>query len=890
MLPSPPRLRLLLASLALLVATLSAPLEAGEEPLGQRGRFELRLGPKGQSLSGKGKLELRNLSPNHVQRLPLVLYPARFRTLDPEIDDVVFDRFYARWFHTGDMTLTSLESGGVALKTQAVPELPEGAALWIALPAPLAPGAWVSVELEFSLKVPERLGTFGHEGGRLVLEGGFLPYLPRTDHRSPPARGELELVLAPMAQGLQGWSGVLGGARVAAKDGADVRWSGQSPALALGPDEAWSEAPEDAFGVEVLAPGDEDPARRKRLVSLGGEAARALEALTGQEPEGRLTFVRAPLRDRFLSTGDRVVFYSDRLFRVFPLLKRFHELEVGRAALVSLVRQRLARRDLGADRDWICEAIAWWIARRWAEGKGGLKGSNVRAGLKFLDFIPAIDRLLRAPRFPGSDLFYGRFYEPWDAVPDDFARALSRRARGRVTLEKLRDKLGEVALEAWIKEALAPSGPHPRLTAATLAGEDLGAFFALWQSGDGRRAPLEDLEIEELETLREHPDGTREIKLRITRQGDPRIGRVGEPVEVRGEDAEENETRVRWDGRGDMGEVVLRHGGGWFSPIELDPEGRINQSIAGPDRIPLAPFKLLVNRVRLRPDLNGGNRNEGALGVTLVPGYDYSHRVALDAFYEQDERGVHLGYGRGFGWAIDQRRFGLGVGVDATLAELDQGVLSRAAGLVESEGTLVSYGVGASIDTRRFRLDPSTGVALGAHYEFADRHFGTDFRFHKFDVDLTLIYTPWRGTTFGAEVLVGQIVGNQAPTQRLFDAGGEGAVRGVRTSRFVDRALIAVRGEIRQTLWTDLDLNFLYLFYVRRFQAVLFLDSGDVGRDLDEVFRARTDWKWGTGAGIRLWGDSFGVTRFVLRFDVGFRIDETNDLGPQYYLGVGQSF
>lgn len=893
MLRSPSRLAPLLVALSCLIPQLAV---GGEEPLGQRGRFELSLGPEGRSLRGAGKLELRNLSPNFVQHLPLVLYPARFRELDPEIDDVVFDRFYARWFQPGDLELKALRSGGAPLETRPAPGLPEGTALWVRLPRPLSPGQWVALELEFELKVPERLGSFGHDRGRLVLEGGFLPYLPRGDHRSPPARAELELVLKPAREeDLQSWRGFLGGARVEAKAGVTVRWSGQSPTLVLGPDEAWSPAPgeeqtEEGPRIEVLAPSDEDAQRRQRLVRLAGEAARALEVVTGEAPQGELTFVQAPLRDRFLSTADRVVLYSDRLFRVFPILRSFHELEVGRAAILSLVRQRLATRDLGPDRDWLCEAIAWWIARRWAEGKSGLKGSRVRAGLAFLDFIPAIDRLLRAPRFPGSDLFYGRFYEPWDSVPDDFARALSRRARGRVVLEKLRDKLGEVALEAWVKAALRPEGAHPRATAATLAGEDLEGFFALWLSGDGRRAPLEDLELEEVETLREHPDGTRDVKLRITRTGDPRIGRVGEPVEVRGVDAEERETRVRWEGRGDMGEVVLRHGGGWFDPIVLDPDGRINQSIDGPDRIPLAPFKLLVNRVRLRPDLNGGNRNEAALGVTLVPGYDYSHRVALDAFYQQDERGVSVGYGRGFGWAIDQRSFGLGVGFDATLAKLNQGVLSSAAGLTESEGTLASYGAGVSLDTRRFSLDPSSGVAIGGHYEFADRHFGTDFRFHKFDLDLTMIFTPWRGTTFGTQLVVGQIVGNQIPTQRLFDAGGENSVRGVRTSTFIGRSLIAVRSEIRQTLWTDLDLNFLYLFYVRRFQAVVFLDSGDVGRDLDAVFRARTDWKWGTGAGIRIWGDTFGVNRFVFRFDIAFRIDETRDMGPQYYLGVGQSF
>lgn len=890
-----PRLAPVLALLLLCCAL--THVSASEEPLGQRGRLELTLDPTGRKLAIEGTLELRNLTPNHVQRLPLVLYPARFRTQDPEIDDIVFDRFYSRWFSPGDLRLTSLTSSGTPLVTSPAlaAGLPEGCALWIQLPRPLAPGAWISLELSALLQIPRRLGTFGYQDGRLVLEGGFLPYLPDGDHRAPPAHAQLKLKLTPVKSGEAArWKGLLAGARVSAQQGATVHWTGQSPTLALGPDLVWvQEKPrgDDTPPVLVLAPEGEDEDRIQTIARVVRSAASAwhLEA-GGVAPVGSLIFAMAPLRDRFLQPADQIVLYSDRLFRVFPALKRFHELEVGRAAILSLTRQRLATRELGPDRDWICEAIAWWIARNWARNRTGLDGKKIRSGLQFFDFIPAIDRLLRAPRFPGSDLFYGRFYEPWDSVPDAFARALSRRARGRVVLEKLRDKLGPEPLEAWIQSALQPTGISPRAHAAALAGEGLDGFFALWLSGGGRRAPLQDLTIEELETLREHDDGTRDVKLRLQRKGDARIGAVGEPVDVAGVDADGKETRVRWEGRGDMGEVVLRHGGGWFSPIVLDPDGRINQTIAGPDRIPLAPVKLLLNRIRFRPDINGGGRTEAAIGFTMIPGYDYSHRIAVDAFYERDEKGVHVGYSYGLGWAIDQRRFGLGLGVDTTVTELDEGVLKASTGLVESKGTLVSYGAGLSIDTRRFRLDPSTGAALGFHYELSDRHFGTDFRFHKFDADLTLIYSPIRGTTFGAELLLGQVVGNDIPTQRLFDAGGEGAIRGVRTSRFVDRALLAVRGEIRQTLWTDLDLNLLYLFYLRRVQTVVFLDAGDVGKDLDAVFRARTDWKWGTGIGIRLWADTLGVSRFVFRFDVGFRIDETNDLGPQYYIGVGQSF
>ena len=148
----------------------------------------------------------------------------------------------------------------------------------------------------------------------------------------------------------------------------------------------------------------------------------------------------------------------------------------------------------------------------------------------------------------------------------------------------------------------------------------------------------------------------------------------------------------------------------------------------------------------------------------------------------------------------------------------------------------------------------------------------------------------WRGSHIGAEVILGQIEGTDVPTQRLLDAGGEGAVRGVQTSRFVDRALFVLRTEVRHHVFTDMDLNLMWLSWLRKLQLVLFLDAGDVGRSVDRVIRAADDWKLGTGFGFRCFVDVFGVTNVTLRFDVGFRIDETDEVDPEYYFGLGQSF
>ena len=42
--------------------------------------------------------------------------------------------------------------------------------------------------------------------------------------------------------------------------------------------------------------------------------------------------------------------------------------------------------------------------------------------------------------------------------------------------------------------------------------------------------------------------------------------------------------------------------------------------------------------------------------------------------------------------------------------------------------------------------------------------------------------------------------------------------------------------------------------------------------------------------GFRVFVDECGAANTTLRFDVGFRIDETDELGPEYYFGLNQSF
>ncbi|MCA8920859.1 MAG: BamA/TamA family outer membrane protein, partial [Planctomycetes bacterium] len=558
-----------------------------------------------------------------------------------------------------------------------------------------------------------------------------------------------------------------------------------------------------------------------------------------------------------------------------------------RGTMQSLIRQDLERVDLGGDRDWVTEALAWYAVQTWAQRRGGLEGSDIREALGWLDWIPTVDRLLRAPKFPDSGVYFGYFYENWVSVPDAFARSLWRRQRGRVLLEKLRDKLSPEALEALVRDTLGSEEEAEgfRARARERSAELDDAFFELWLGP----IPDQNLSIEEIETLEELPGGGTRVRVTVRREGDERVSQVGEPVVVQGEGPDGQPVQGVWDGKGHSGQVELVTDGGLFSSIRLDPGYRIAENFRGDDQRPRWP-KFLLNRFNARVDLNGGNRNEVEAGITLFPFRSYADRILFDGFYQEDERGFTLSYGHGFGFFIDERSFAAGIKLSATAQQVNSGVLRNRTTLVESEGTLVSTGASFGFDTRQYSVDPTFGFGVGFGAEYSDKLFGTQFRFLSMAGGASIVSRLWRGSHIGAEVILGQIEGTDVPTQRLLDAGGEGAVRGVQTSRFVDRALFVLRTEVRHHVFTDMDLNLMWLSWLRKLQLVLFLDAGDVGRSVDRVIRAADDWKLGTGFGFRCFVDVFGVTNVTLRFDVGFRIDETDEVDPEYYFGLGQSF
>ena len=96
------------------------------------------------------------------------------------------------------------------------------------------------------------------------------------------------------------------------------------------------------------------------------------------------------------------------------------------------------------------------------------------------------------------------------------------------------------------------------------------------------------------------------------------------------------------------------------------------------------------------------------------------------------------------------------------------------------------------------------------------------------------------------------------------------------------------RWEYRHMVWHDLNLNFFWFGWIRKVQGVLFMETGIVDDQPENLFRP-AGFRSGTGYGVRIEFDSFGVRPVLVGIDVGWRLDEIGD-PPIFYLTVSQSF
>lgn len=261
----------------------------------------------------------------------------------------------------------------------------------------------------------------------------------------------------------------------------------------------------------------------------------------------------------------------------------------------------------------------------------------------------------------------------------------------------------------------------------------------------------------------------------------------------------------------------------------------------------------------------------GELGLSRFPGNFYGIGNSTSA---KDEETVTLD---SWGGLLDVRRrvarhlyVGLAAGFQhGEPREIETGGIIDRERLPGSAASDVAFtGPVLLIDTRDRIYAPTRGGQLTVSHRFHDPAVGSDWSFHRTQIDARSYAGIGRGIVLATQGLVTISSNNPRPFYELPTLGGPNVLRGVYEGRYRDRNRVALQSELRVPL-------------AGRIAGTAFLSAGQVMRHVDDARLDRLHVGGGTGVLITI-SERDGSR---LRIDVGFTKDDSG-----FYFAFGEAF
>ncbi len=857
-----------------LLLVLSPPRFASAAP-----HYEIEASYENGRISGRETITFQNNSKREVADLFLFLYPNIYKKRERGVDDGFYKKIYPKGFseeRPGETIIERIEVEGRPV--QIVPV--EGGALRgtlirLPLPKPLPPGDSIEIVVSFSTRIPEKFGPMGRFKDAVYLQGGWHPYLPyfsrgRWDFRTVPERSDFDVTFTIP----KGW-------RIAAPGGAREGGTRESGATESSTtyrlDHRGLFFPLGLIRQGVLTERESEgvPLSYLHLKGKTGYAQRVLNAAAaavafqarehGLPQIERIAFSESYLFEELAVWGEGLILVSNRAFKVFPLLAKYHEAAIARAVFIALWQKRLP-----TEEEWVWEALAALDTGRFFAERH--TGRDLKRLLRPFAFLPIVDQILYSRELPLRELYFGEIKRP--SVYENMLTFNRPRLDGGGVMRKLSALAGPSAIERTVAaylERLRRRDFRPfRRVAEEETGRDLTGFFGQWLSSN----PLVDFGIEEVSS-EPMPRGGFKTRVLVSRQG-PGI----EPVDIRLRQRSGRYDVVRWEGLSTRFEVIT------FTPslvsvVEIDPDGVTNDIQRFNNRDPHL-WKVLLDRFTLSYDFQTRVISYNA-GFSFQRLYDDKNNVLFNVFSNEQSSGTALEYGHIFHYSHGVA-FRLFFEKRALAEEGQTGLL----GVVGARYRLSYPGVPffAGYVQQLLGKYPSLSLTGDVNQQFTGGEYR---RVALLSADLR---RTWRISNFhevAARVFAGHSVGDLFAGNRFY-LGGENGVPGYEPLTFAGENLTLASLEYRFPLIYETDLNLGTLIIGHLLQGVIFADAGTVsnGHQTFDVGEYKRD----VGGGFRWAVDFFGFYPSLARFDFAYPINSPipRERKIHYYLSVGQRF
>jgi hypothetical protein len=878
------------------VAFLALPVHAAPVLLRPQYKVDAVIAPGAPQVEGTVEVAFTNRSAQTLTEAVFFLFPNRFAEPDSPINDFYRGYLYPeKDFDRGGMELLDVRDGTASSTATPVTHaaLPPGTAVRVPIAA-LAPGAMRRLTLRFRTEVPHRYGAFSEYEDELTLIGGWYPYLANL-HSSgqwaleePPELADFDVTLSA-ASGLEM---VLNG-RYAAP-GTTLRTVVPSVhylSLIAAPRLLRSETTANGTRIVLF----QRPQRLAMRISLEPsqtdillEALRTIIALRPDAtppPPAELVVVEAPLRLNLTAPGEGAVVVSDRMFKVAAVLRWFHELQLAQAVYAELLRPLLAPREPPQDYYWLSEGVSYVLAERYLN-RVTPQRRDVYDWIDLFNVFAVVDRFESTPKIPFVGAFFPRAKDA-DPLHGEVTTFNRSAPPGRVVLAKLREQVGAPVFDTLLDTCLQTPSPLRECFVAQSGDTTIAARLDEWTG------PYPVIDYEVVETDFNRPEDGQFRSTVTARRTSSRP--FTEPVTVHLETIAGADADVQWK----SGDVAI---------ISTTTPSRVYRAVIDPDRKLIDddrsnnawPPRLQVVLDSADIEVSSTEFGFSVLAVARAR-YDYRKDLAAAGFYTNRGIGFTAGGRLHWGERIDRSRFRNNLYAFYTFAALDSSFRNDANPGVRTGGHLGGFGLRYDYTNVFWTDDPSGQRHLRLYADWYDEALGSDYGYVDWGYTASATLPLWSHRTVAAgQIFNGfstaftqQQVGTSVvgvPNQGLYSLGGSRSIRGIGAEEDLARNIFVLRTELRQEIFSDLDLNLLDWLVMRRLQVKLLLDTGNVSNSAGRIYDVGR-WAAGAGVGFAAMYDFLGFFSAAAYFEIATRIDDPGQAGDvQFLFGSNQAF
>ncbi|MGH7789542.1 MAG: hypothetical protein ACRERC_21910, partial [Candidatus Binatia bacterium] len=877
----------------LLVVLWAVPAAAAPVPLRPQYTVRATIEPSAPQIEGTVEVAFTNHTPLTLYDAVVVLFPNRFATeaADSGVNDFTRPFVYPEQeFVPGGMELLAVDDGGVASSAQRLPHVGVPDQTLVRVPiAPLAPGATRQLTLRFRTTVPYRFGSFGEFDGQLTLIGGWYPYLATLDARgawaldAPPELADFEVTLTP-APGLEM---VVNGRHVPAGApfiGAIIP-SVHYLSLIVAPRLLRDETSVAGTRIVFL----HRPERLSMRLAFGPTPTQAvLDALVeivARRPAAvppaseTLVVVEAPLRLNLTAPGEGAVIVSDRMMKLNPVLRPFHELQLAQAVYAELLRPSLAAREPAADYYWVSEGVSRVIADRYMNEVEPERRS-VYDWIERLNIFAAVDRFENTPKIPFVNAFFERSKQA-DPLHEQVFTFNHDAPPGRVVVGKLRNLVGAAEFDPLLDACLQQAPPLRTCVVERLPQFDMQTRWAEWTG------PYPAIDYRVGQTDFNQPDAGQLRSTVAVRRVTSRP--FSEAVTVRLRTLGGADVDLQWKTGGDLALMTAATPSRVYQVI-IDPERQVIDDDRANNAWPPRPQVVLDSA-----DVEVSSTEFGFSALVVGRArYDYTKDLALAGFYTNRGAGFTFGGRLHWGEQVDPTRYRHNLYGFYVFQWLDPSFRNDANPTQRTSGNLGGIGLRYDYNNVFWNDFPTDQRRVRLYADWYDKNLGSDFGYLDWGYVASGTVPLWSPRTVAAgQVFNGFSTGfnSVVPNQGLYSLGGQRSIRGIGAEDDLARNIFVVRTELRQQIYPELDLNLLDFLVLRRHEIHLLVDTGNVSNSAGRIYDV-SRFAVGVGGGIGVVYDFFGFFSANAYFEVATRVDDGSEAAGdvQFLFGSGQSF